>query len=260
MPTIPLLPLPAGTIARALRAVALATAVGLAACTPFGPQRAGIATDWRPSPNFDARSVSLVVIHYTAVDTAATALRTLTSPSSRVSAHYLVERGGNIVQLVDERARAWHAGDSRWGPIDDVNSASIGVELDNDGREPYPPAQIAALVRLLADLRDRHGLGAASFVGHADVAPARKSDPGPLFPWRTLGVQGFGLWCEPPWPPAPPGFDALLGLSAIGYDLRQPEAAVRAFRTRFTPEAIDDAPVERDRDLIACLAQASIAR
>jgi len=243
-------------VARASRLASIALLCAFAACAPL-PERAGIPTRWQPSPNFDARTVSLVVIHYTADESPAVALRTLTSPAAKVSAHYLVARDGEIVQLVDERARAWHAGESRWGTIVDVNSASIGIELDNDGRSPFPAAQVDALLRLLADLRLRHGFPAANVVGHADVAPARKVDPGPLFPWRTLALAGFGLWCERPQAPAPPSFDALLGLRAIGYDVRDPQAATTAFRLHYLPGAPLDAPLERDRDLIACLVERS---
>src|SRR5947209_6601354 len=147
MATCPALRRRAAHIARAL---AMPLLCALAACAPV-PQRAGILTRWQPSPIFDERSVALVVIHYTADDDAAVALRTLTSPAAKVSAHYLVARDGEIVQLVDERARAWHAGASRWGSIVDVNSASIGIELDNDGRAPFPAPQIDALLRLLVD-------------------------------------------------------------------------------------------------------------
>ena len=238
-------------------AVALAACL-LAACAPL-PQRAGIPTRWLPSPNFNERRPSFVVIHYTSDGSAARALQTLTSPQAEVSAHYLVERDGAIVQLVDERARAWHAGDSLWGAVRDLNSASIGIELDNDGTEPYPAAEIDSLLRLLADLRERYSLPAANFLGHSDIAPTRKTDPGPLFPWRALAARGFGLWCEPPYPPSPPGFDAMLGLHAIGYDIRQPAAAVAAFRLHYTPEARTGEPIERDSELIHCLVQQSSA-
>jgi N-acetylmuramoyl-L-alanine amidase len=261
--TLPPLPVSPRAPASRARAPALAcllvclVACLLVACAPL-PQRAGIPTRWQPSPNFNARSADFIVIHYTSSDSAAHALRTLTNPVTEVSAHYLIVRDGSIVQLVDERMRAWHAGESRWGPTVDVNSASIGIELDNNGFEPYPPAQIDALLRLLADLRERHHVPTANFLGHSDVAPARKVDPGPLFPWRTLAEHGFGLWCEPPWPPAPSGFDPLLGLRAIGYDTRQPEAAITAFRTRYRPQEPADAPLERDGDLIHCLLEASL--
>lgn len=240
-----------------VRSLAFVLACLLGACAPL-PQRAGIPTRWLPSPNFDERRPTVVVIHYTADDSAAAALRTLTSADAEVSAHYLVDRDGSIVQLVDERARAWHAGDSRWGTLPDINSASIGIELDNNGREPYPAVQIDALLRLLSDLRERYRLLPANFLGHSDVAPSRKSDPGPLFPWRTLAASGFGLWCEAPYAAAPPGFDATLGLRVIGYDLRRPAAAIAAFRMRYTPGAASDAPIERDLDLIHCLVQKSL--
>ena len=244
---------------KSFRRLLLLLAVALSACAPL-PQRAGIPTRWQPSPNVDERRVAFVVIHYTGDDSAVNALRTLTSREAQVSAHYLIGRDGGIVQLVDERARAWHAGDSRWGTTTDLNSASIGIELDNNGREPYPPTQIDALLRLLADLRQRHRLPAASFLGHADIAPGRKIDPGPLFPWRTLAANGFGLWCEPPYPPAPPGFDPTLGLRALGYDLSRPDAAIAAFRVHYLPDAPMGAPIERDSDLIHCLSQESLKR
>jgi N-acetylmuramoyl-L-alanine amidase len=242
-----------------VRALALSLAYLLAACAPL-PQRAGIPTRWQASPNFDQRRPSFVVIHYTSDDSAAQALRTLTSPQSQVSAHYVVDRDGAVFQLVDERARAWHAGASRWGTMPDLNSASIGIELDNNGREPYPQVQIDSLLRLLSDLRQRYRVSAANFLGHSDVAPSRKSDPGPLFPWRALAMSGFGLWCDPPYVPSPPGLDALLGLRAIGYDTRQPEAAIAAFRTHYLPGTRADEPIERDAGLIACLAEKSLER
>lgn len=231
----------------------------LAACAPL-PQRAGIPTLWEPSPNFDERRPSFVVIHHTSSDTVADALRTLTSPRAQVSAHYLVARDGSIVQLVDERSRAWHAGESRWGSSFDVNSASIGIELDNNGREPYPQMQVDALLRLLSDLRQRYRLPSANFLGHSDVAPRRKPDPGPLFPWRTLAAGGFGLWCDPPYPEPPPGFDPTMGLRAIGYDIRQFDAAFAAYRMHYTPDEPATELTERDRALIYCLAQASLGR
>jgi N-acetylmuramoyl-L-alanine amidase len=228
----------------------------LAGCAP-PPQRAGIPTEWQPSPNFDQRRPDYVVIHYTGADHAADALRLLSSPQApRVSAHYLVARDGTITQLVDERARAWHAGASRWGSSIDLNSSSIGIELDNNGRDAYPPVQIDALLGLLADLRQRYRLPAANFLGHSDVAPRRKVDPGPLFPWRVLATHGFGLWCEPPYPQPPPDFDATTGLRALGYDTRDPAAAWGAFRLRYRSgePAIDS--YELDRALIHCLVRA----
>lgn len=246
----------AGGLSRLRAAARLATtllvACALAACSAW-PLGTSIPTRWQPSANFDQRRPTLVVIHYTGSETAADALRTLTTATPAVSAHYLIVRDGSIVQLVDERARAWHAGESRWGASFDVNSDSIGIELDNDGRTPYPQAQIDALLALLADLQRRYRLPAAAFVGHADVAPWRKVDPGPLFPWRTLAVSGFGQWCDPPYPEPPPGFDFALGLRAIGYDTRQLDSTWAAFRLHYAPDETAAEPSERERALVYCL-------
>ncbi|WP_172197180.1 N-acetylmuramoyl-L-alanine amidase [Niveibacterium sp. COAC-50] len=228
----------------------------LVACTPAfkaGP----LADEVRPSPNYGARRVSLVVIHHTSNGSALPALRTLTNPLSEVSAHYLITREGRIVQLVEEGERAWHAGRSRWGSINDVNSASIGIELDNDGVEPYGEALMAALYRLLADLRARHQLTALAFVGHADVAPGRKVDPSALFPWRDMAQRGFGLWCDAPYPEPAAGFDVALGLQAIGYDLGAPDAAAWSFGLHYGGRR--GGLAELDPAHVACVAAAARA-
>ena len=227
---------------------------GLAACAPLRVDTT-LPVSHVTSPNYDQRRPNLVIIHHTSNDTLEDALRTLTSPSKAVSAHYLIGRDGGIVQLVAEQARAWHAGKSWWGGQTDVNSASIGIELDNNGAEPYAEVQMTALLALLADIRQRYKIPAANFIGHADVAPMRKTDPGVLFPWGRLAREGFGLWCEPPMQSAPPGFDLALGLAAIGYDPRTPEAARRAFRLHFVRgEAVISE--EGEKALAYCLLRA----
>ena len=185
------------------------------------------------SPNFDQRKPNVVIIHHTSNDSVEPALRTLTSPESKVSAHYLIDRNGKTVQLVDENARAWHAGKSYWGGNTDMNSASIGIELDNNGSEPFAQAQIDALLALLADLKQRHNIPTTNFIGHADVAPARKEDPSAYFPWDVLAKNGFGLWCDNPAPDVPQGFDLTLTLAALGYDPGIPDESVLAFRLHY---------------------------
>ena len=206
-----------------------------AACAPL-PQRAGIPTTWQGSPNFDERRPNFVVIHHTSDDSVDQALRTLASPARGVSAHYLIGRDGTVIQLVDERARAWHAGASKWGADTDLNSASLGIELDNNGREPFSDAQISALLRLLADVKERYHIPVANFLGHADVAPRRKTDPSRYFPWKTLADRGFGLWCDPPFPEPPLPFDAALELRALGYDTEDQHEAVLAFSEKREPK------------------------
>jgi N-acetylmuramoyl-L-alanine amidase len=241
---------PRGTTA--IHAFFLALLLALAGCAPVA-QRAGIPTEWQPSPNFNARRPNFVVLHHTSNDSAGHALRTLTDPLRRVSAHYLIGRDGGIIQLVDERARAWHAGAAKWGQDTDLNSVSLGIELDNNGDEAFPEVQISALLRLLADIKERYRIPTANFLGHADVAPGRKADPSRYFPWKTLAGHGFGLWCEPPFPEPPPQSDAALQLRALGYDTGDVAAAERAFKLHFLPQQDYPGLDEYGRALLDCL-------
>ena len=232
----------------------LIAALLLAACAS-APERVGApSASWLPSPNFDDRRPQFVVIHHTSNDTVAQALAVLRDPAREVSAHYLVGRDGRVYQLVDESKRAWHAGVSRWGGDADVNSSSIGIELDNDGMEPFPEAQITALLALLADIQARYKIPRANFLAHGDVAPARKVDPSVYFPWKTLAEHGFGLWCDDPPEPAPEGFDPTLALQALGYDVSNLHAAIAAFGRHYlgTDEAGPEL-TERGKAVLACL-------
>lgn len=200
-----------------------------------------------PSPNFDDRAlpISMLVLHYTGMEDAASAIAWLTNPESKVSSHYVVAEDGQIFALVDEEKRAWHAGRSRWRAINDVNSASIGIEIVNPGHEwgyrPFPEAQMQALIPLVAEIVDRRGIAPANVVGHSDVAPRRKTDPGELFDWERLARHRLALprprrnLADPHWTPG--GF--LLALERFGYDVSDGPAAVRAFQRRFRPETID---------------------
>jgi N-acetylmuramoyl-L-alanine amidase len=226
----------------------------LAGCAPMAPQGPTVPVSWQPSPNFDERRPNFVILHQTTNDDAERALRTLTDPLKKVSAHYLVGRDGAIVQLVDERARAWHAGESSWGGLSDLNSASIGVELDNNGEEPFAEAQITALLSLLADLKTRYRIPDANFLGHGDVAPRRKVDPSRHFPWKRLAARGFGLWCDAP-PPAPATFDARVALQALGYSLVDADAAARAFRRHWTGDDASAELTDADKALLYCLVE-----
>lgn len=234
--------------------------LALAACTTQAPiTGTALPHDWVPSPNFEPRRSNYVILHHTSNDNPERALATLTSREKGVSAHYLITRAGRLIQLVDERARAWHAGESYWGGQTDINSASIGIELDNSGEEPFAEAQIDALLGLLADLRERYRIPAANVLGHGDVAPQRKNDPSHHFPWRRLAAQGFGLWCEAPAGAAPPDAPDALLLQAIGYDTASLPAAVLAFRRHWFAEpslVLNEAPLNADERAAAwCLAQ-----
>jgi N-acetylmuramoyl-L-alanine amidase len=229
----------------------------LAACSPLAV-RTSLPVEVHPSPNFGERRPGYVVLHHTGNSDARRSVATLTSRVSQVSAHYLVARDGRVVYMVDERLRAWHAGESYWGGHRDINSVSIGVELDNDGAESYPETQIAALLALLGDLKTRWRIPAANFVGHGDVAPGRKVDPGANFPWRRLALRGFGLWCEPPFEPVPAGAEDALLLAAVGYDVSNLPAAVAAFRRRYGAAESAMALSEVERGMAQCLLRKSM--
>jgi N-acetylmuramoyl-L-alanine amidase len=225
----------------------------LAACAPLPPaQRTALPVEVRPSANFDERRPNFVILHYTSNDNADAALRTLTDPIAKVSAHYLIRRDGRIVALVDERVRAWHAGVSAWGGNRDVNSASIGIELDNDGNEAFTEPLLDSLFALLADLKTRYAIPAENFIGHSDVAPRRKPDPGRRFPWARLAGRGFGLWCAPPYG-APPRDDGITQLAAFGYDVTDPVAAIGAFKLHFVPDGDPQQLTDEERALLDCL-------
>jgi len=235
---------------------ALLCAALLAGCAGVPSDRSPLA-EWTPSRNHNARVPRLVVLHHTqtpSLDKAMAILRRH-SGEGRVSAHYLVAADGRIHQLVGEDARAWHAGRSRWGGIDDVNSLSIGIELDNDGVAPFPEAQVVALLRLLEDITYRHKLDRRLVVGHGDVALGRKTDPSARFPWATLAGAGFGIWPRAELAPAPAGFDAVGALRIVGYEVSEPALAIKAFRRRF--RGLEDGVVldELDRAILFDLQQ-----
>lgn len=208
----------------------------------------------RSSPNFDDRRgapIDMLVLHYTGMPTAGAALARLVDPMAKVSAHYLIDERGRITALVEERLRAWHAGQSFWRGTTDVNARSIGVELVNPGHEfgyrPFPEAQMAALIELAGEILARHPIPARNVVGHSDVAPRRKMDPGELFDWRRLSAAGIGIWPEEeekeaaggdPDAGARPAVSVGL-LAEIGYETVDPSATVRAFQRHFRPASID---------------------
>jgi N-acetylmuramoyl-L-alanine amidase len=199
-----------------------------------------------PSPNFDARPagapVDFLVLHYTGMTSAAAAVARLCDPAAKVSSHYVVDEDGTVYALVEEQHRAWHAGVSFWRGASGLNDRSIGIEIVNPGHEwgyrPFPEAQMAAVLDLCAGSLARHPIPARNVVGHSDIAPDRKQDPGELFPWAWLAGQGVGLWTDE----VAPGGDILAHLAAIGYDTRMPAATViTAFQRRFLPETVTGA-------------------
>lgn len=227
-------------------------AVLLSGCASFQPDTT-LPTTVVASPNHDARQATMVVIHYTTNDDAADSLQTLTSPVRKVSAHYLIDRQGGLYQLVPENRRAWHAGQAYWAGVTDINSVSLGIEIDNAGNAPFDEAQIATLLNLLSDIQTRHKIRAANVVGHADVSPGRKVDPGPYFPWRRLAQAGFGLWCDQPIPDPDLTGDVSALLVQLGYDPRLPDSSRAAFREHYLAKG--DGTTVQDEALERAMAQ-----
>lgn len=189
-----------------------------------------------PSPNWGERRGGavprLIVIHYTGMTSCAAARERLCDPAAEVSAHWLVDEAGHAEALVDEGKRAWHAGAGAWGPVTDVNSSSIGIELANPGDAPFPVRQMAGLERLLAGVMDRWGIPPQGVIGHSDMAPGRKRDPGPRFDWRGLALAGLSVW-----PEAGEGGDFRAATCAFGYPDVADDLLLAAFRLRFRPWA-----------------------
>lgn len=192
-----------------------------------------------PSPNCGERRggarPDLIVIHYTAMTSVAEARARLCDPAHEVSAHWLISESGDTEQLVDEALRAWHAGAGQWGAVTDVNSRSIGIELANSGSQPFAEPQMAALERLLAGIMARWGIPPERVIGHSDMAPARKSDPGSRFDWARLARQGLSVWPKL----GAHGDPALFTADArrFGYPDAPDDLLLRAFRLRFRPWA-----------------------
>ncbi len=201
----------------------------------------------KPSPNYDerGRAVDMIVLHYTGMVSGAEALARLTDAASKVSSHYLVDEDGTIFSLVPEAKRAWHAGVSSWRGDTETNARSIGIEIVNPGHEwgyrRFPKKQIDMVIALLKDIRTRHDVPLANVVGHSDVAPQRKEDPGELFPWNRLAAEGLAIGPYEGGPDPSIAYEDALGmLRAIGYDApdKAHAAALVAFQRRFCPEAL----------------------
>jgi len=186
------------------------------------------------SVNFGIRKPNFVIIHHTAQKSTDQTIRTFTLKSTQTSAHYVIGRDGKVVHMVNDYLRANHAGVAKWGNETDLNSCSLGIELDNNGDEPYSDSQISSLVSLLGTLKKKYNIPAANFIGHADIAPKRKPDPN-KFPWKVLADQGYGLWYDTAIPlQIPPlTFDTAVALRIIGYDISNMPAAITAFKRHF---------------------------
>jgi N-acetylmuramoyl-L-alanine amidase len=210
--------------------------------------------NWVGTTNFNMRKPNLVVIHHTAQNSCEQTLKTFTLPRTQVSAHYVICKNGTIHHMLNDYLRAWHGGIGRWGNITDINSSSIGIEIDNNGFEPFTDEQVNGLLTLLGALKRTHGIPAGNFIGHADIAPTRKNDPNVHFPWKKLADSGYGHWWnDTTGIEVPQNFNHLQAFRIIGYDIRDTTAVIQTFKRKFLQ--VDKSPVltEPDRKILYTL-------
>lgn len=199
----------------------------------------GIHTEWIGTVNFNLRKPNYIVIHHTAQDSIQQTIKTFTVTRTQVSAHYVIADDGSVVQMLNDYLRAWHAGKGSWGKDTDINSSSIGIELDNNGTEAFSEAQITTLMALLSKLKKEYNIPTQNIIGHSDIAPTRKNDPSALFPWNILAENGFGVWKDDILETAPLAFNPEQGLRIIGYDTKNLPAAIKAFKLHFIQTEVD---------------------
>lgn len=242
------------------------------------------AEDWVGTTNFNLRKPNIVVIHHTAQDSVGQTLKTFTLERTQVSAHYVIGENGEIYHMLNDLYRAWHGGAGKWGSNTDLNSSSIGIELDNNGSDEFSPLQIQSLLELLKDLKAKYKIPAANFIGHSDIAPTRKQDPNKTFPWKELAKEGYGLWydeipkeeiktldkgntltteipqeiktevndsvivADAKVPKAAPLLDVTpkIALKIIGYDVSDMPAAIKAFKLHFIQTEVDSTLTNHD--------------
>lgn len=209
---------------------------------------------WVGTTNFNLRKPNYVIIHHTAQKSCEQTLKTFTLTRTQVSSHYVICEDGTIYHMLNDYLRAWHGGVSKWGNTTDINSSSIGIELDNDGYEAFSETQINSLIELLGHLKNSFGIPAANFIGHADIAPTRKNDPNVNFPWQKLSEKGFGLWwSDTTGVEVPADFNNIQALRVIGYDIRDSSAAIQAFKRKFVAEDKSRSLNEADRKILFSL-------
>jgi N-acetylmuramoyl-L-alanine amidase len=192
------------------------------------------ASEWVGTTNFSIRRPNYVIIHHTAQNSCEQTLRTFTLARTQVSSHYVICRDGTVYHMLNDLLRAHHAGVSKWGNTTDLNSSSIGIELDNNGFEPFAEAQMNSLLVLLERLKQAYAIPTPNFIGHGDIAPTRKNDPNWRFDWKGLSEKGFGLWWNDTTNvQVPDNFDYLNAIRIVGFDIKDTTAAIAGFKRHF---------------------------
>lgn len=207
--------------------------------------------NWASAIHYDNRKPNYVIIHHTSQNSTAQTVRTFQLAHTKVSSHYVIGRDGQVIQMLNDYDRGWHAGKGKWGSITDMNSVSLGIELDNNGKEPFADAQINSLLVLLDTLKTKYLIPQLNFIGHADIAPTRKDDPNVNFPWKRLAEHGFGIWYNEDFlAESPYNFNAIDALKIMGYDMTNPEAAIRAFKRKYIRTEVNGVLTAKDKAVL----------
>jgi N-acetylmuramoyl-L-alanine amidase len=208
------------------------------------------ADKWVGTTNFSLRRPNFIVIHHTAQNSCEQTLKTFTLTRTQVSSHYVICRDGTVHHMLNDLLRAHHAGVSKWGNATDLNSSSIGIEIDNNGSEPFTEPQMSSLLLLLERLKKAYNVPQSNFMGHADVAPGRKVDPSRYFSWKSLAEKGFGYWYDTVGITVPEKFDPIPALRIIGYNIAKPDIAIQSYKIHFVPQDTTKVINEEDKKIL----------
>lgn len=213
-----------------------------------------IVSSWVGTTNFNVRKPNFVIIHHTAQNSCEETLKTFTTPKSAVSAHYVICKDGSVHHMLNDLLRAWHGGVAKWGNNTDINSSSIGIEIDNNGVDTFATAQINTLLQLLTNLKKAYAIPTANFIGHEDIAPGRKVDPNITFPWKQLANAGFGLWwSDTTGVTVPQNFNHLEALRIIGYNIKDTAAVIQTFNRKYLQQEGQSSLSEAGRKILYTL-------
>lgn len=213
-----------------------------------------IVSAWVGTTNFNMRKPNFVIIHHTAQNSCDQTLKTFTTSKTSVSAHYVICKDGSVHHMLNDYLRAWHGGVAKWGNNTDINSSSIGIEIDNNGVDTFATAQISTLLQLLANLKKAYAIPVANFIGHADIAPTRKNDPNVTFPWKQVSEAGFGLWwSDTTGITVPQTFNHLQALRIIGYDVKDSSAVFQTFNRKFLGQNGNSIVTDEGRKILYAL-------
>lgn len=208
---------------------------------------------WVGTTNFSMRRPNYVIIHHTAQNSCDQTLKTFTLPRTQVSSHYVICKDGTVHHMLNDLLRAHHAGVSKWGNATDINSSSIGIEIDNNGFEAFTNEQINSLLVVLDRLKKAYNIPVANFIGHSDIAPGRKVDPNRNFPWRKLSEQGFGYWYDTTNVQVDSSFNAMQALRIIGYDIKKDTNAIQSFKLHFVQNDSTKVITDADKKILTDL-------